>query len=66
MTPDRTIGRCSICDGDVTLPLAWMGIVPPVPTCRRCGARARCEPVIPMERSSCKPTIPTKTHGGTP
>jgi len=36
---DRTAGTCSICGGRVVIPDAWMGMVPPVPTCSRCGAR---------------------------
>ena len=48
----RFLGRCSLCGGDVTVPVAWFGIVPPIPTCRSCGATAaRPEtPVVPMER----------------
>lgn len=44
-----SVGSCSICGGQVTLPLSWMGIHPPVPTCRSCGATAApAGPVIPM------------------
>lgn len=32
------IGTCSICGGAVTVPTAWSGVVPPVPTCASCGA----------------------------
>ena len=32
------IGTCSICGGAVTVPAAWSGVVPPVPTCASCGA----------------------------
>ena len=44
-----TIGTCSICDGEVQVPNIWMGVIPPQPTCNRCGAvEANNGPVIPM------------------
>lgn len=48
----RTIGRCSICGGDVTVfSGAWGSIIPPVPRCTHCGARPQTTlPIIPMER----------------
>lgn len=33
-----TVGTCSLCKGPVQLPKTWMGILPPVPTCGKCGA----------------------------
>lgn len=48
---ERTIGTCSLCGGEVTLPTVWWGVVPPVPTCSRCGATAASQgPVIEMEK----------------
>lgn len=37
---ETIVGTCSCCKGPVTVPLAWWGIVPPTPTCQRCGAKA--------------------------
>lgn len=31
-------GSCSICGGHVSTPDIWWGVVPPTPTCERCGA----------------------------
>lgn len=31
-------GTCSQCGGPVTTPRHWLGVNPPIPTCRRCGA----------------------------
>ena len=44
------IGTCGNCGGPVEVPKAWLGIDPPVPTCRSCGATlARLYgPVLPM------------------
>jgi hypothetical protein len=49
-----TIGTCSLCAGPVQVPSVWMAVIPPTPTCAKCGARAaqRHGPVIPMERPS--------------
>lgn len=48
---DRTIGTCSECGGAVMVPEVWLGVYPPIPTCRNCGAKAKQPhgPVIPME-----------------
>jgi len=35
---DTTAGTCSLCGGRVTLPSAWYGTTPPIPTCESCGA----------------------------
>lgn len=47
---NKTIGRCSICNGDVTIHEGpWGGIYPPVPQCSKCGATEdRDLPVIKM------------------
>lgn len=47
----NTIGTCSLCGGAVTVPSLWGGIIPPTPTCSRCGAvpREPHGPVIPMQ-----------------
>ncbi len=49
------IGKCSICGGQVTVPESWLGIFPPTPTCRSCGAEAENRgPVIPMRPKGAK------------
>lgn len=47
----QTIGTCSLCGGPVQLPAIWMAVVPPTPTCGRCGAvqKSSFGPVIEME-----------------
>ena len=46
-----TIGVCSLCGGAVVVPSGpWWSVVPPTPSCVRCGATPRQEgPVIEME-----------------
>lgn len=46
----RVIGTCSICGGRVTVPSVYHSVVPPTPTCEKCGAvpRQSYGPVIPM------------------
>lgn len=47
----NVIGTCSCCGGEVSAPRIWIGIIPPTPTCSRCGAVAASHgPVIPMVR----------------
>lgn len=47
---EKTVGTCSICGGRVSVPFAWWGIYPPVPTCESCGATKRDHgPVVDME-----------------
>lgn len=47
---NEQIGKCSHCGGRVTMPRSWSSVVPPVPTCERCGARAKDKsPTIEME-----------------
>lgn len=50
----QTIGTCSLCGGPVQLPAIWMAVVPPTPTCGRCGAvqKSSFGPVIEMEPPS--------------
>lgn len=45
------VGTCSKCHGPVTVPGIWGGIIPPTPTCARCGAKKREShgPIIDME-----------------
>ena len=51
-----TVGTCSICGGEVRVPSVWMGVVPPTPTCSKCGATAAQHgPVIPMQPASPRP-----------
>lgn len=53
----QIIGRCSHCNGFVTVPDVWFGIYPPVPTCESCGARKKDNlPVIDMD----PPKVPRK------
>jgi hypothetical protein len=48
---DEVLGTCSVCGGAVTVPRAWMGMLPPIPQCRSCGATKKQPngPVIEME-----------------
>jgi hypothetical protein len=40
MLGNKTIvGTCSCCGGCVSCPLVYWSVVPPVPSCERCGAR---------------------------
>lgn len=38
---DIIMGTCSACGGPMTVPMAWCGVIPPTPTCQRCGAVAK-------------------------
>lgn len=61
---DRVVGTCSECFGPVTLPEAWMGVNPPVPTCKSCHATAKPQgPVIPMESSPKKDSLRKRLLG---
>lgn len=46
----QVVGTCSLCGGDVVLPVVFWSVAPPPPTCTRCGAQAAAPalPVIPM------------------
>lgn len=45
------LGTCSLCGGEVRVPALYMSVVPPTPTCARCGAtKAAHGPVIEMQR----------------
>jgi hypothetical protein len=47
---DKLIGVCSLCGGSVAVPEPWYSVEPPIPTCKRCGAKAKpAGPVIDME-----------------
>ncbi|MAG26457.1 hypothetical protein CMI47_12985 [Candidatus Pacearchaeota archaeon] len=47
---NKIIGKCSICEGYVTVPQVWWGVIPPVPTCEECGAIKDSDlPVIKMK-----------------
>jgi hypothetical protein len=57
------IGTCSICAGTVSVPTVYMSVVPPTPTCERCGAHAAPSgPVIPMQAQP-HVTIVSTTNG---
>lgn len=47
------VGTCGNCGGSVEVPKVWMGIIPPVPTCRTCGAIPKnvFGPRLPMNPS---------------
>ena len=34
----RVIGTCGECGGAVGIPVVWMSIIPPTPSCFSCGA----------------------------
>lgn len=54
----KTIGKCSICGGAVTVPTTWMSVVPPRPQCEQCGAYASQTaglPTVPMEPMKIRP-----------
>jgi hypothetical protein len=64
-----THGTCSLCGGPVVTPDVWMSIVPPTPTCQRCGARLKQSygPVLPMEPApEITPPDPQTTDGWVP
>ena len=45
----QVVGTCGNCGGAVTLPIFYMSVIPPVPTCEECGATVRPHgPVLPM------------------
>ena len=61
----KTVGRCSLCGGRVSMPDHWMSIVPPGPTCDACGAVAKASgPTIPMERPDDSVRRSRKREGG--
>lgn len=52
------IGTCSECGGAVGIPDVWGGVIPPTPTCTRCGAvAANHGPVIPMIKPQSETSI---------
>lgn len=60
---DHIIGTCSRCGGRVGVPRIWSAVIPPVPTCQRCGATRRDShgPVIDMDEA---PQIKTSGSAG--
>ena len=49
---ETVIGTCSLCGGPVTVPSPWLGILPPTPTCKQCGAvKSDHGPTIEMRPS---------------
>ena len=62
-----TIGTCSVCGGPVSVPAVWHGIIPPRPTCERCGAIKADDygPVIPMIPNSQRTIIKTTDTSNT-
>jgi len=48
---EQIVGTCGACSGPMVLPIAWWGVIPPVPTCKECGATARQDygPVMPVD-----------------
>lgn len=59
----NVIGTCSLCGGAVSTPELWGGVLPPNPTCTRCGAvAANHGPIIPMRRVD-KPQGPYTAKG---
>ena len=68
---EQIVGTCGACSGPVVLPIAWWGVIPPVPICKECGATARQDygPVMPMNPpqkiwTSNKIEIDPDTYGG--
>lgn len=49
----KVIGTCG---SDVVMPEIWWSVIPPTPSCLKCGASARRNlPVIPMKRPFKRP-----------
>lgn len=52
------IGTCSICGGAVVIPDVWAGVIPPTPTCSKCGAQAATHgPIINMVPQNATETV---------
>lgn len=50
MCNKTVIGKCSNCGGNVSVPTVWYSVVPPVPTCEKCGATPTDTlPIIQMQ-----------------
>lgn len=52
----RVVGKCGLCGGRVTVPDFWLSVVPPVPSCERCGAAVDDTaflPTLPMRPKGC-------------
>lgn len=52
---EKAVGKCSLCGGLVTVPTVFWSVVPPTPTCQKCGAV--------MDVAATLPTVPMKPHG---
>ena len=37
----KIIGTCEKCSGPVSVPNAWYGIKPPVPSCEKCNSKMK-------------------------
>ena len=50
----RVIGDCGSCGGQVTVPMIWLGVIPPEPACQSCGKKAvgHKRKIIPMKNNS--------------
>lgn len=61
-------GTCSLCGGPVATPAMWSGVLPPTPTCQRCGATPREAhgPVIDMVRRPQQQGRPMQVQIGVP
>ena len=55
----QIVGTCSLCGGNVTVPLVWLDVVPPTPTCSSCHA-VEAPPSLPII-----PMVPAHGHGMT-
>lgn len=68
MFDKMAIGTCSLCGGRVVVDSVHMSVVPPTPTCERCGAvKAEHGPVIDMTPAPVAtrewPTLSNSTTG---
>jgi hypothetical protein len=48
----KVVGKCGICGGRVVVPAVWLGVIPPTPTCEKCGAV--------VDDTAFLPTLPMK------
>lgn len=47
---EHTIGKCSICGGNVIVIYPWMGVEEQTPRCKKCRAKKKQNlPVVDME-----------------